>query len=132
MRIVGHHDDGLAMVAIEDAQEFEDLIAGLPIEVAGRLVTEQEHRIAHDRPRDPDALFLAAGQLTRIVFGTIGQTHERERGLHVALPFPARQLRQQQWQFGIALRCEHRQEVVELKDEADMISPPAGGRARDI
>ena len=67
VRIVRHHDDGLAVLAVERLQQVEDLVAGLAIEVAGRLVAEQQRRIGDDRARDADALLLAARQLARIV-----------------------------------------------------------------
>ena len=59
-RVVRDHHDGLAVVAVERLQQIEDLIARLAIEIAGRLVGEQERRIGNDRAGDADALFLAA------------------------------------------------------------------------
>src|SRR5262249_9093089 len=60
MRVVCHHDDRLAVLAIKRVLEIQDLVAGFTIEVAGWLVAEEQHRIGDDRPRDADALFLAA------------------------------------------------------------------------
>ena len=65
VRIVGDHDDGLAVVAVERLQQIEDLVAGLAIEVAGRLVAEQQRRVGDDGARDADALLLSAGELPR-------------------------------------------------------------------
>ena len=48
-------------------EEGHDLDAGLRVEVAGRLVGQQDRRIVHERARDRDALALAAGQLVRPV-----------------------------------------------------------------
>ena len=67
VRIVGHHDDRLAVLAIERLQQVEDLVAGLAIEVAGRLVAEQQRRVGDDGARNADALLLSAGELPRIV-----------------------------------------------------------------
>ena len=44
VRVVGDHDDGLAVLAVERLQQVEDLVAGLAVEVAGRLVAEQQRR----------------------------------------------------------------------------------------
>ena len=44
VRIVGDHDDGLAVLAVERLQQVEDAVAGLAIEIAGRLVGEDERR----------------------------------------------------------------------------------------
>ena len=67
VRIVRDHHDRLAVIAVERLQQVEDLVAGLAIEIAGRLVAEQQRRVGDDRARDADALFLAAGQLARVV-----------------------------------------------------------------
>ncbi len=79
VRIVRHHHDGLAVLLVERLQQIEDLVAGLAIEIAGRLVAEQQRRIGHDRARDADALLLAAGQLPRVVLGAIGQADDFQR-----------------------------------------------------
>ena len=85
VRIVRHHDDGLAVVAVQRLQQVEDLVAGLAIEVAGRLVAQQQRRIGDDRARDADALLLAAGQLARIVLRAVGEADDLQ-GDRGALP----------------------------------------------
>ena len=67
MRIVRDHDDRLLVLAIECLQEIENLVARLAIEVARRLVAQQQRRIGDDRARDAHALLLAARELSRIV-----------------------------------------------------------------
>ena len=52
---------------------------GLAIEVAGRLVAEQQRRIGDDRARDADALLLAARELPRVVLRAIGEADDLER-----------------------------------------------------
>jgi hypothetical protein len=56
---VGHHEHGLLVLAHEDVQEVEDLARALAVEVARRLVAEQERGIGHDGPGDGHALVLA-------------------------------------------------------------------------
>jgi hypothetical protein len=58
--LVRNHDDGDALVAIECGEQVHDVAAGRRVEVAGRLVGEQYLRAGNDRPRDRDALLLAA------------------------------------------------------------------------
>ena len=72
-RIVRHHDDRLAVIAVERLQQVEDLVAGFAIEIARRLVAQQQRGIGDDGARDADALLLAARQLTRIMLGAIGE-----------------------------------------------------------
>src|SRR5438132_6121299 len=56
------NDDRVAMV-VQVAEEVEDLAAGLRVEVAGRLVGQQQRRLVHQRAGDGDALALSSGQL---------------------------------------------------------------------
>jgi hypothetical protein len=60
---VRHHDDRLAELADRRAQEPEYLGAAGRVEVAGRLVGEDNVRPGDQRPRAGDPLLLAAGQL---------------------------------------------------------------------
>ena len=78
-RVVGHDDEREAAVAPEPFQQVHDLVAGLLVEVAGRLVGEQHVGLLHERPRDRDALLLAARELARHVTGAIAEADGRER-----------------------------------------------------
>ncbi len=127
VRVVRHHDDRLAVVAVERLQQVEDLVAGLAIEIAGRLVAEQQRRVGDDRAGDADALFLAARQLPRIVVARARRARRPTApSARACLRSADRQLRQQQRQLDVARRGQHRQQVVQLEDEADV--PRAPGR----
>src|SRR5690606_40346945 len=67
VRIVRDHDDRLALLFVQRLQQLEDLIARLAVQVAGRLVAQQDRRVGDDGARDADTLLLAAGQLARLV-----------------------------------------------------------------
>ena len=64
----------------------EDLVGGGAVEIAGRLVAEQQRRIGDDGAGDGDALLLAARHLARIVLGPVGEADDAERRLHVLAP----------------------------------------------
>ena len=49
------------------------------VEVAGRLVGEEQRRLVHQRAGDGDALLLAAGELARQVVLAVGQADGGER-----------------------------------------------------
>ena len=44
LRVVRHHHDGLAVLAIQYLEQAEDLVGGLAVKVAGRLVADEERR----------------------------------------------------------------------------------------
>ena len=123
-RVVRHHDDGLAVIAIERLEEIENLVAGLAIEVARRLVAEEQRRIGHDRARDADALFLAAGQLTREVIHAVAKPDDRQRTStrlrRSALP----SLVSSSGSSTFRAARQHGQQVVELEHEADVAGAP--------
>ena len=123
---MGHHDDGLAVLAIEDLQEIEDLFGVVAVEVAGGLVAHQDGRIGDDGPGDGHTLLLPAGQLTGLVLRAVIEADDGQRRLGVAAALLARELGQQQREFDVALGVQHRQQVVELENEADGCRPPAG------
>ena len=49
------------------------MVGGVRIEIAGRLVGQQDARRIGDRARDGDALLLAAGELRRPVRQAVAQ-----------------------------------------------------------
>ena len=55
------------------AQEAQHLGAGARVEVAGRLVGEDDLGSAGERPGDGDPLLLAAGELARPVVQPVAQ-----------------------------------------------------------
>ena len=59
---MGDHDDGFALV-VELAQEPHDLVARVRVEIAGRLVRQNDMRIVDQGTGDGHALLLAAGKL---------------------------------------------------------------------
>ena len=125
VRVVGDHDDRLAVLAVERLQQVQDLVARLAVEVAGRLVAQQQGRVGDDRAGDADALLLAAGELPRVVSarGCVSPTIASAVAT-CCLPLGLGQVRQQQRQLDVALGREHRQQVVELEHEADVPRAP--------
>src|SRR5207245_1523173 len=71
VRVVCDHDDRLAVLAIERLEQIQNLIAGFAVEVARRLIAEQQRRVGDNRSGDASALLLSAGELTRVVAGAV-------------------------------------------------------------
>ena len=44
-------------------EERHDLVAGVAIKSAGRLIGQDQHWLIYERPSDCDALLLASGEL---------------------------------------------------------------------
>src|SRR4051794_31504243 len=74
-RIVGDHHDRLAELAHGAAHEVEDLRTGPAVEVARRLVGEDDRRLAGERTSHGDALLLTTAELARAVTQPVAQTH---------------------------------------------------------
>ena len=60
-----HDQDGRAELVCLLVQELEDLDAGAEVELARRLVGEQDRVAGRERAGDRDPLLLAAGELVR-------------------------------------------------------------------
>ena len=73
--IVRHQDDGDPLVLIQLLEHPQHFFAGARIEVAGRLIREEQRRMIDQRPRDRHALLLAPGKLRGLVVHPVAQTH---------------------------------------------------------
>ena len=87
--VVGDQDDGPAG-GMEVVEELDDLGAGVAVEVARRLVGEEDGRLRDEGAGDPDALLLAARQLGRLVVQAVAQAQPLEDGLRAGVPLAAR------------------------------------------
>ena len=67
LRVVGDEHDGLAALGAEAPEHVEDLRAGRVVEVAGRLVGEEEGRPVDEGPGEGHPLLLAGGELVGAV-----------------------------------------------------------------
>ena len=80
-RIVGGHDGCHALLAHQAPQQAHDAVPGLRVELAGRLIGQQQGRLIGQRAGDGDALLLAAGELVRPMVGAVGQAHQAQQVL---------------------------------------------------
>jgi len=77
--IMGDKHDGDAALFIELAEQFHQITASRRIEIAGRLVGEDDGGIGDQGAGDGDALLLAAGQFGRGVGLAVGKSHRGKR-----------------------------------------------------
>ena len=71
--IVGDEDERRLAAALQAEQQVDHLLAGLAVEIAGRLVGQDDLRAGAQGPGDGDALLLAAGELRREMIGAVRQ-----------------------------------------------------------
>ena len=93
------------------------------VEIAGRLVGQQQRRLRDQRPGDGHALLLAAGQHARTVLEPPFQPHSRQQRRGARPRFRHAHPRDPQRHLGILDGREFRQQVVELEHEADIAIP---------
>ena len=72
---VRDHDDRLARV-VQLLEHLHDFVAGLGVEVTGRLVGQDDVGVVDQRAGDRDALLLAAGELRRAVIEPVAQADQ--------------------------------------------------------
>src|SRR5512143_2829717 len=65
--VVGHDHNGEPLLAVEVLQELEDVLRIGAVQVPRGLVGKEERGVVDERPRDADALLLAARELGRPV-----------------------------------------------------------------
>ena len=96
LEVVADEEVAEAPLALEPAQEVDDLRLNREVEGRGRLVEQDELGLERDRPRDGEPLALAAGELVREARGDgVGEARVAQRRLDplepvagVAAPMP--------------------------------------------
>src|SRR6185312_10459811 len=83
--LVRHHHNGDSLLPVQALENGHDFDAGPRIERAGGLIRQYDLRIVDQRPRNGDALLLAAGELIRMVIRAVGQSY-RGQSLQGARP----------------------------------------------
>ena len=127
--VVGHGHDRPALLH-EGLEELEDDIRRRRVEVARRLVGDEQGRVVGQRTGDRDALLLPTGGARRQLACLIGHAHalEQAHGPLVSLarrPQPAEVHRQHH----VLDHGQRRQQLEELEDDADRPAAPDGGPA---
>ena len=79
VRLVRDEHDRQALLAVEPLEDVHHLDARARIEVAGRLVGQQQLRVVHERAGNRHALLLAAGQLVRMMAEPFAQADGAQR-----------------------------------------------------
>lgn len=125
-RIMGDDDDR-APLRVEFVEDAEHLLTAGRVQRTGRFVGEDHLRPVHEGARDGNALLLTARELVRAVLHLVRKAETAEKRGRARLPLPAGAPGIDRGHLHIAERGEFGQQVVALKDEAEML-PPEGGK----
>ena len=100
-------------------------MAGLGVQRAGGFIAHDEPGPVHQRPRDGDALLLAAGQLRRQGGGAVAEAHALEHRPRPLDGFLARRAVDQQRYGRVLGGGQRRQQVERLENEPDRLAAVA-------
>src|SRR5690606_37523538 len=114
-------DDDRLTVGVQLVEQREDLDRRLRVEVAGRLVREQDRRPRHARPRDRAPPALPAGELIRQVVRALREADALEVAHRFLAPLGERHARVDQRLHHVAERGHPRQQIEALEDETDLL-----------
>ena len=120
--VVRDQHDGDAVLGGQRLEQFEHFAAGARVEVAGRLVGEEQRRAVDEAASDGHALLLAAGQLRRVVVHAVAQADALQQGLGPLAGLAAGQVRRGvgQRHHDVVEGAGPAEQVEALKDEADL------------
>ena len=120
--LVRDQHDGQPALVVQPLEDPHHLDARARVEVAGRLVGEQQRRVVDQRAGDGDALLLAARQLVRMVIEPLAEADRLERrGGALAALLGADAAPVEQRQLHVLERDGPRQQVEALEHEADLV-----------
>jgi len=74
-QVVGGDYRGQLVLPVQPRDQFKNQFAGAPVEIAGRLIGQQELRLGDERPCQRQPLLLAAGKLARTMMPALLQSH---------------------------------------------------------
>jgi hypothetical protein len=118
-RVVRDHADGRAG-AVQLAEQVHDRFAAARVEVAGRLVGQQDERLAGDGARHRDALLLTARELAGEVLGPVRHADALERGFDALLALGGLHAAIGERQLDVLEDGEVANQVEALEDEPDL------------
>src|ERR1051326_2005855 len=117
--LVRDDDEGQPVLAVERPEEPHHLHRGDGVEIAGRLVGEDQPRPGHEGARDGDALLLTARELIRHAARRARESDRGERLVCAPAMLALRNVAVDERQLHVLPRTRPRQQVEALEDEPD-------------
>jgi hypothetical protein len=116
---VSHDDGGHAQAPVQVEQQLMNTLAGLVIQITGRLVGKQQPRAQDQGAGQGNPLLLPARQLHRTVVQALGKPHSFEHFPGDLLGLTPGYALDQGRHHGVLQRVELGQQVMELEHEPD-------------
>ena len=91
-QVVRHQDHRHVELVAQPVDQLQDLLLHGHVERRGRLVGDEQLRLADQRHGDHDALPLAAGELVRVVVVAAGRAGDADQAEHLHDPLPGLRL----------------------------------------
>ena len=111
VHVVGDEHDGFRRLREDVGDLALELLARDGVERPERLVEQQDAGVERERPREPDALLHAAGNLVRIVRGKAVELDELHEAFGARLAFRRRKFRDLQAEGDVLRHREPRKQV---------------------
>ena len=86
--VVGNHQNGLLVLGRHGLQESQDFLTIFTVQIAGRLVRQNQCRSWNQRPAESDTLLLATGELTVKMMTAFGQSQNIQQLVDKPLVWP--------------------------------------------
>ena len=122
---MGDEDDGVALL-VQLLQHPQHFPAGMGVQRTGGLVGQDQGRVADQRPRDGNALLLAARKLVGLAFQFIAQAHLLQHRLGAGPALAAGYPGVDQGHFHITHQVQLGQKVILLEHEAQHLVADSG------
>ena len=134
--IVGDHEHGLPEFAVGEAEHVEDRVGVFGVEIAGRLVGENDGGLCNQRAGDRNALLFAAGKLGRAMVEAAGDVEQLGKAGKELRVHGLGALGDLVGDFNVGASGERGKEVELLEDESDAgaahFGPLGIGEGREV
>jgi hypothetical protein len=120
-RRVRGEKDGDTRLAVHVAEQRQHTSTVLRVQISCGLIRNQQRRLVHERTGDGRALHLAAGHLLGVVAQPVPDANAVRHALDARLRVPGPHAAEQAGQGDVVREAERRQQVEELKHEADAL-----------
>ena len=126
---MGGDHEGDTVVAVQRREELHDLDRRSLVEVSGRLVGQNDFRVAGEGPGNRDPLALSPGQSRRDAAHVVGESNPGEQFLGPDHASAALHPLEEQRPCHVLHRGQHRDEMEGLEHEAELLVSESGERA---